>query len=123
MADFYGRMLALEQYDVSNFIGLSRALYKLGDKISAFKVIQILLEFDEKTHSELTQLPAINPFIPLIPTSIAAVNRIYISDSLSRSAELFSEIGEKELAIQLRISLSKLAKDDFENKYLGKTSA
>lgn len=116
--DFYARMLALEQYEISNFIGISRQLFKLGDKPNAFKIIQIMLEFEqEEKQAELAQTILIKRFAPPIPISIKPTNSVVLIDSLNKSAELLTEIGEKDLALKLRISLSEIAKFDFENKF------
>lgn len=42
--DFYLRMLELEHYATTNFIGLARAYFKLGDSENALKYLQILSE-------------------------------------------------------------------------------
>lgn len=116
--DFYARMLALEQYEVSNFIGLSRQLYQTGDKANAFKVLQLLIEFEqEEKQAELAQIPLIEKFAAENIISIKPTNPLILTDSLSKSAELLAELGEKELALKLRTSLAKIAETDFENKY------
>jgi hypothetical protein len=42
--DFYSRMLALEQYETANFVGLAKAYFQLGDNENAVKTLQKLSE-------------------------------------------------------------------------------
>jgi predicted Zn-dependent protease len=116
--DFYARMLALEQYETANFIGLSRQLFKLGKSDDALKILDILVNFEqEERRAELSQMRIIKEFEEETSSSVESTQNIFQTNSLSLAAELCEKFQQTEISIKYRQKLVEVSPIDAENKF------
>ncbi len=49
---FFARMLALEQFDATNFIGLSRVFFQKGETEKGLQILRLMVEASDESRRE-----------------------------------------------------------------------
>ncbi len=120
---FYSRSLALEKYNLSNFIGLAEAEFEKGNREDALKMLDLMIEisFDDSRENALRQLHSldlIKTFSPKNPElfEIQAENNLDKLAALNHAAEISGNFGEIDLSVNYRQKLLAISPEDSINK-------
>jgi len=118
----YARELALEHFDATYFGGLARIAFERGDKTSALKWLQLMVDFTKPERREETAAAIAS--LPLIAkharqpggTSTEELVPIDSATALQLAAEMSGEFGELAAALTFRQQLVVESPDDEENQ-------
>ncbi len=119
---FFARMLALEQLDAANFVGLSKAFVQTGETENAVRVLQLMIDAGgeatgETALAEIAALDAVKTRTPdaaKLPEA-SRVNSPNQSDTLELAAETALEFGRANEAISFRRRLIEINSVDSNN--------
>ncbi len=120
---FFARMLALEQLDASNFVGLSKAFVQTGESERAVRVLQLMIDAGgeatrETASAEIAALDAVKGRTP-DAAKLPEANRVNSpnqSDALELAAETALEFGRTNEAIAFRRRLIEINSADSNNR-------
>jgi Flp pilus assembly protein TadD len=117
----YARGLALEQFESTYFAGLARIAFERGDKATALKWLQLMVDFTkperkEETAAAIASLPLIIEHSGTSGSSNEELMPIDAATALQLAAELSGEFGELEVALAFRQQLLVESPDDERNQ-------
>lgn len=121
---FFARMLALEQYDETNFIGFARALFEKGETEKALRMLQLMVAVGDEAQKEsalaeiagidAVKLKAADAAKKSADTKTAgSINQV---NALKIAAEISAEFQQNDAAIAFRRQLLGKSSDDSSNR-------
>ncbi|HEX8638340.1 MAG TPA: tetratricopeptide repeat protein, partial [Pyrinomonadaceae bacterium] len=117
---YFARLLALGQFEATNLTGLARTFFQKGETEKAFDLLKLMIKASGETAKETAQAEI--AAIEIVKTKAAdaaktpPLNNNLIAPSNALAAELASEFGQIEKAIEFRRELSLANPTDSNNK-------
>lgn len=106
---FFARMLALEQFDKANFVGLARAFFRKGEAEKAMRVLQSMIDAgdDAKKETALAEIASLEAVKARTAdaaelTETETTVSINQAEALKFAAEIAAEFGQTDAAILFR---------------------
>ncbi len=119
---FFARMLALEQFNTGNFVGLARAFFKKDEPEKALQILRLMTEASDETKKEaaLAEIADVDS-VKMQVADAAKIsetesNSINTFDGLKIAAEIAAEFKQTDAAIAFRRQLLDANSSDSTNK-------
>ncbi len=121
---FFARMLALEQFEAANFVGLARAFFQKGEIEKAVRVLQLMIEAGDEAKKEtaLAEIASLEA-VKARTADAAKLSQTETVDSVNQQAEALKlaaeiavEFGQRDAAIRFRRRLLETNPADANNR-------
>ncbi len=120
---YFGRELALGQYDKANFVGLARTIFKQGQNALAIRLLQLMVDVSSKetvdaASAEISSLKAVKAHAPdYVRTGDDSFTNIAASaDAMALAADVSVEFGNTKSAIAFRSELMNASPANISNR-------
>jgi tetratricopeptide (TPR) repeat protein len=120
---FFARMIALEEFDAANFTGLARAFFQTGKTEKALQILRLMIDASEASTretalAEITSLDAVKMrSADAAKMSETKSNAAFAqTETLKLAAEIASEFGQTQTAIDCRQRLLAANPSDWANQ-------
>jgi tetratricopeptide (TPR) repeat protein len=120
--NYFARSLAVGQFDASNFTGFARTFFQKGETEKAFQILHLMIKASdgnslETAQAEIAALDMVKAKAADAAKTPPARNSLTNqSNTLAVVAEIVSEFGQMEKAIEFRRELSIAEPLNFDNK-------
>jgi tetratricopeptide (TPR) repeat protein len=120
---FFARMLALEQFDAANFLGLVRAFFQKGETQKALRILQLLIDAGDENKREMALAEITS--LDIVKAQMADATKlpetksnftIVQTEALKLAAEISAQFEQTQAAEMFRLKLLEFNNSDWTNQ-------